>query len=339
VFAANRAEIAAVPGMPAKVADAALDPDLTRRAEREWERMQALGIAWLSLGEPAYPKALVEIPRPPLALTVLGALRADEPAVAVVGSRKCSPYGRQFASKLAADLARAGVCIVSGLARGIDAVAHEAALEVGGRTVAVLASGLANIYPPEHANLAARIVKQGALVSEAPLDGPPIGALFPLRNRIVSGLSHGVVIVEAAEKSGAISTAYHALEQNREVFAVPGRLDDPTSAGAIELLRKGATLVRGAKDVLEQLGPIVGATRPPAPTSANRSPPTASTAMPPGLSDAEAAVWQALGVDGLDSDTLAERTGVAPAQLAGMLLVLEMRGVVVRKPGNRFARA
>jgi DNA processing protein len=341
VFSASRKQLGEVRGLPDAVADALLDPQLGDQAAVEAERMAKVGVRWISIEDDDYPPLLKEIPRPPIALTVQGELLADEVCVAIVGSRRCTPYGKEVAAKLAADLARAGVTVVSGLARGLDAAAHETTLEAGGRTIAVLASGLANIYPAEHHELALTVSKQGAVVTEAPLDGPPIGNLFPLRNRIISGLSRGVVVVEAAEKSGALSTAFHAIDQNREVFAVPGRLGDPSSAGTNELLRKGATLVRSVDDILETLGPISGGRTPPSKREiAAKTSNTAThvTTPPPGMNEIEAGVWQALGIDGLDADTLADRVGLPAQSLASILFMMEMRGAVTRQPGNRYAR-
>jgi DNA processing protein len=341
VFAASHKQLGEVRGLPDNVVNEILNPSLPDRAAVELERMAKLGIEWLSIADDRYPALLKEIPRPPIALTVQGDLIPDETCVAIVGSRRCTDYGKQVAATLAKDLARAGVTVVSGLARGLDAVAHETTLEAGGRTLAVLASGLANIYPAEHHELALAVSKQGAVMTEAALDGPPIGKLFPLRNRIISGLSRAVIIVEAAEKSGALSTAFHALDQNREVFAVPGRLGDPSSAGTNELLRKGATLIRSIDDVLEALGPITANQTPPskrqiAAKAAESKPPVSTP--PPGMNDIEAGIWQALGLDGLDADTLSDRVGLPAPSLASILFMMEMRGVVSRQPGNRYVR-
>jgi DNA processing protein len=340
VFNASRKQLDEVRGLPGDVIDGLLDPKLGDRVAAERERMVKLGVRWISMEDDAFPPLLKEIPRPPIALTVQGEVLPEEVCIGIVGSRRCTPYGREVAAKLAADLARAGVTVVSGLARGLDAAAHETTLEAGGRTIAVLASGLANVYPPEHHELALSISKQGAVMTEAALDGPPIGNLFPLRNRIISGLSRGVVVVEAAEKSGALSTAFHAIDQNREVFAVPGRLGDPTSAGCNELIRKGATMVRSVDDILEAIGPISGGRTPPSKRElAAREKATQHVVTPPpGMNDMEAAIWQALGLDGLDADTLADRVGLPAPSLASLLFMMEMRGVVTRQPGNRYVR-
>src|SRR5207237_9179565 len=178
---------------------------------------------------------------------------ADADAVARVGARHGTEYGRRVAGRLAAGLVRAGITVVSGLARGIDGVAHRSALEAGGRTLAVLAGGLSRVYPPEHADLAREVEASGALLSEAAMRQDPMAGMFPARNRLISGLSRGVVIVEAAERSGALITAEHAAEQGKPVFAVPGPLDSPASAGVHQLVRKGAILIRGVEDILEEL--------------------------------------------------------------------------------------
>jgi DNA processing protein len=222
------------------------------------------------------------------------------------------------------------VTVVSGLARGIDAAAHQGALKAGGRTIAVLASGLANIYPPEHQQLAEEVAAQGALISEAPLDGPPIGGLFPQRNRIISGLSLGIVVVEAAARSGALSTAHHALEQNRDVFAVPGRVGDLASEGTNQLIRDGACLVRHVDDILEHLGPIE------VPATSQVMPPEVPT--PSGLDANQTKLWEAVGTDDVELEVLLDRTGLRASEASASLLLMEMRKLIRRLPGNRYQR-
>ncbi len=205
-----------------------------------------------------YPTGLREIPDPPAILYVKGTYEPrDELAIAIVGSRQCSIYGKQQAEKLASSLARAGITIISGLARGIDACAHRGALKAGGRTIAVCATGLSEVYPPEHAELAQEITEAGCLISESPLRRSTMKGIFPQRNRLISGLSLGVIVVEANRGSGSLHTARHAMEQGREVFAVPGRIDSLASQGCHDLIRDGATLVRGPEDILESLGPLI----------------------------------------------------------------------------------
>src|SRR5437867_9368839 len=207
----------------------------------------------LTLGTAEYPKALATIYDPPHLLYVKGSLiLEDAKAVAIVGSRQCTSYGRRMAERLATGLAHKAYTVISGLARGIDAAAHHGALQAGGRTLAVLAGGLSKIYPPEHAELAQEIEAAGALISEAGMAMEPLAHLFPPRNRLISGLAQGVVIVEAAERSGALITARQAAEQGRTVFAVPGPVDSPASAGTHMLIRQGAILVRGVEDLIEE---------------------------------------------------------------------------------------
>lgn len=217
-------------------------------------KIERLGLQVLTLADPGYPEPLRHVYGPPPLLYVRGALaEADQWAVAVVGTRRATAYGREVAERLAGELARAGVTIVSGLAKGIDSHAHRAALAAGGRTIAVLGSGPDVIYPAENAGLARQIVEQGALVTEYPPGAPPDAANFPVRNRIISGLSRGVLIVEAGESSGALITADFALDQGRDIFAVPGNIFWPTSVGTHKLIQQGAKLVRAVEDILQEL--------------------------------------------------------------------------------------
>jgi DNA processing protein len=286
------------------------------------------------LGSPDYPELLAAIPAAPRVLYVRGALTpADRRAVALVGSRRCTPYGRRLAERLAAGLARAGVTVVSGLARGIDGVAHRSALQAGGRTLAVLAGGLSRVYPPEHKGLAEEVVAAGALLTESSMGQEPLAGLFPARNRIISGLCRAVVIVEAPQKSGALITAGHAAEQGRAVLAVPGPADGESSAGCHKLIRDGAVLCRGAEDVLEELDGVsaVVAREEAAAAAAPAGP-------PPGLDEAQRRVWDFLAGGPRSIDEMAQQLGVAVAQLSTPLLMLEMRKVVRRLPGSRYER-
>jgi DNA processing protein len=287
------------------------------------------GVHLRALGTPQYPAGLAQIHDPPHLLYVRGSIEpADGKAVAIVGSRKYTGYGRRVAERLATDLARAGYTIVSGLARGIDGIAHRAALQAGGRTLAVLAGGLSRIYPPEHASLADEVAAAGALVSEAPMRQESLPGLFPPRNRIISGLSRGVVIVEAAEKSGALITAAQAGEQGRAAFAVPGPVDSPSSEGTNALIRTGAVLVRGADDVIEELEGVRSPTAPaPQPT-----------APPPELDDVQRRLWDFLAEGARHLDQMAQGLGLPVSQLSGALLTMEMKKLVRRLPGNRYER-
>jgi DNA processing protein len=264
-----------------------------------------------------------------------GALTSrDHLAIAIVGSRRSTPYGIRTAERLAAALARVGLTVVSGLARGIDAAAHRGALNANGRTIAVLANGLANVYPPEHEALAHEIVAAGAgaIISEMPMHQVPLAGLFPQRNRLISGLSLGVVVVEATPRSGSLSTARHALEQNREVFAVPGPVDSLASRGCHRLIRDGARLVETVGDILEELGPLVGEVH----TGTHETPVRHPAELL--LSDQERSLLGELGDEPTSIDELIRRTGLTAAQVLATLSVLEMRRLARRLPGQHFVR-
>jgi DNA processing protein len=312
---------------------AKLAADLAEAMQRvdvdaELERMARHRVQLLTLGQPEYPAALTHLPDPSHVLYLRGNLLAsDAKAVAVVGSRHCSAYGRRIAERFSAGLVRAGYVIVSGLARGVDGTAHRAALQAGGRTIGVLAGGLSRIYPPEHTELAQEIEASGALLSEASMDQEPLPGMFPARNRIISGLCQGVVIVEAAERSGALITATHAAEQGRCIMAVPGPVDQVTSGGTNELIRKGAVLVRSAEDVLQELEG--------APQAESPQPRSA----PPTLDETQRRIWDSLAEGPRHLDELVQTLGIAAGPLSAMMLMLEMKKVVRRLPGNRYERS
>lgn len=298
-------------------------------ADEEFALMKQHDVNVVVAGEPGYPPALGQIAGPPVLLYVAGQiLPQDEKAIAIVGSRSCSSYGRRVAERMAGDFARLGITVVSGLARGIDACAHRGALNSKGRTLAVLAGGLCKIYPPEHADLAKEVKANGALISESSMRMEPMAGMFPARNRIISGMCQAVVVVEAAEKSGALITAVHAAEQGREVFAVPGQVDSPHSGGTLQLLRQGAKLARHAGDVLEDLdwhgkGQGHG--------------PAAAT-VPSGLSELEAKVWEFLGEQARTIDEIAQNLAKPIAELTGTLMTLELKKIIRRQPGNVYER-
>jgi DNA processing protein len=305
--------------------DPAAELELCRRAE----------VAVIAQGDPAYPAALEQIPDPPCLLYCRGELvTRDQLAIAIVGSRRCTPYGLRIAERLAAALARVGLTVISGLARGIDAAAHRGALTAGGRTIAVLANGLAQVYPPEHEALAREIATPGAgaVLSEMPMRQSPLAGLFPQRNRLISGLSLGVVVVEATPRSGSLSTAHHAMEQNREVFAVPGPVDSLPSRGCHRLIRDGARLVETVDDILEELGPLVREVRSAPGETPVRHPAELA------LSDQERALLGHLGDDPVGVDELIAQTRLTPSQVLATLSALEMRRLVRRLPGPQFVR-
>jgi DNA processing protein len=299
-------------------------------AERELAGMKALGVSIIALGEPSYPHRLAMIDDAPPLLSVRGNLAALAlPMIAIVGARNASAAGVRFAERLARDLGEAGFAIVSGLARGIDAGAHRASLASG--TVAVLAGGHDQIYPPEHVGLAQAILTQGALISEAPLGHAPRARDFPRRNRLISGLAAGVVIVEAAKRSGSLITARLALEQGREVFAAPGSPLDPRAEGSNELLKQGAALVTQAADVITVLAPILG--HPPGAVAVEEPEAPASAAGEPGSGE-RARILSLLGPTPAPIDDVIRLSGSSPAIVRMVLLELELAGRLERHGGG-----
>ena len=245
--------------------------------------------------------------------------------------RVSTQYGLRQAERLAGSLARCGMTIVSGLARGIDAAAHRGALAAGGRTVAVLANGILDVYPPEHDKLAADVMAQGAVISEAPPEAAPIAGAFPQRNRIISGLSLGVIIVEAGQRSGALITARHAMEQGREVFAVPGHVDSPVARGCHRLIRDGAKLVESVDDVIEEFGPLVEAT----PREDGQ---VVSHPAEMQLNELEQKVLAAVGSDATSIDQIVTESGLPVPRVLSTISVLEMRRLIRRLTGSTVAR-
>jgi DNA processing protein len=295
---------------------------------RELELLARHDVRLIGMGSPDYPPALAQIHDPPQILYIRGALEpADARAVGVVGSRHCTSYGRRIAERLGEGLVRAGYTVVSGLARGIDAAAHRGALKAGGRTIAVLAGGLSKIYPPEHEDLARDVQASGALVSEASMAMEPLAGMFPARNRLISGMSRGIVVVEAAERSGALITARHAAEQGRGVFAVPGPVDSPSSGGTLRLLRDGATLVRHAEDIIEDLDGIATVSAP------------SRLSLPPDLDDQQRRVWELLAEQPRHVDEIVQNLQWSASQAATVLFTLEMKKAIRRLPGSRYERA
>ncbi|HEY7313321.1 MAG TPA: DNA-processing protein DprA [Gemmataceae bacterium] len=335
---ASVAELSAIPYITPRLAESITQAAARDDAAAELERVERHGVRLIALGTPEYPSSLANIPDPPHLLYLRGTLTpADGNAVALVGSRGCTDYGRRVAARLSAGLVRAGVTVVSGLARGIDGAAHRAALEAGGRTLAVMAGGLSSIYPPEHADLARAVEASGAVLTETNMDQEPLAGLFPVRNRIISGLSKIVVLVEAAQKSGALITASHAADQGRTVMAVPGPVEAASSGGCLELIRKGAVLCRGVEDVLEELhGVSAMAVAEKQAATATAAPPVPS-GPPPGLDDSQRRIWEML-TEACHLDQLVQRLGLAVPQVSGALMMMEMRKVVRRLPGNRYER-
>jgi DNA processing protein len=301
---------------------------------RELDQLHKTPITVLTLIDPAYPHHLRWISDPPLVLYIRGATQPeDHLALAVVGTRKPSNYGKAMAQRLSAELVQHGFTVVSGLARGIDSVAHQSALQAGGRTLAVLGSGINVLYPPENRRLFETISDRGAVLSEFPLDTKPDRWNFPRRNRIISGLALGTLVVEAAVSSGALLTARHALEQGREVFAVPGRVDVPSSHGTHRLIKSGAKLVEGIEDILEEFPDLVR-------QSSLRQPETARQATPSleELSADEGRILALLQPEETHIDTLIQGSQLPAQVVASILVTLELRGLIRQFPGKFFVR-
>jgi len=295
--------------------------------EGEFRRLEAMDARLLVRGEPEFPELLASVSDAPLALYARGRLE-DLPGVAVVGTRAATTYGRRMARRLSADLARRGVAVVSGLARGIDAEAHEAALETGGTTWAVLGSGFGRVYPPENRDLAERIVAEGGcLLSEYPLAVAPDRGLFLRRNRIVAGLCWATVVVEGGGHSGALSTAKHAADYGRDVFAVPGLADAPLSEAPHRLLRDGARLAVSGRDLVGSL-----------PVGATIEPVSAKRRAPAAVEGEEARILGMLGGDSLSLDELGRMTGLDMTHLSLIMFGLEIKELVSAVPGQRYAK-
>lgn len=320
---------AALAGLPT-----AVRPDILRRAEAEWRDCERKGFTVISLASPRYPSLLKEIVDPPPALYVWGGFRpADAISLAVVGCRRASPYGIDVCERLSGALARRGATIVSGLARGIDGIAHQAALSQGGRTVAVLGSGLDRIYPREHRRLAERVAERAAVISEFPLTSPPLPAHFPRRNRIISGLALGVIVVEAAERSGSLISARNAVDQNREVFAVPGPIDSPTSRGVNRLIQEGAKLVSEPADVIEELRPDIRKKL----SSETEEHAATSLRQAPLGGDDELVLEAVLKARTADVDKIVDEIRLSPERIMAALVSLEIKGKIRSFPGGIYS--
>lgn len=332
ILAAPVEQLRRVPGVGRELSRRIANARQGIDVDHEIELCTRHGIGIVSDLDPRYPRLLREIPDPPAALFWRGDSQpCDQLALAIVGTRHATHYGLRQTERLASGLSQAGLTIVSGLARGIDAAAHRAALRANGRTIAVLGSGLLNVYPPEHAPLAAAISQQGAVVSELPPLQKPMSGTFPMRNRLITGLSLGVLVVEAAERSGASISASHAAEQGREVFAVPGPADSRTSRGCHRLIRDGAKLVETVEDVLDELGPLVQAV--PRPDGGVMRHPAELK-----LNDQERTVLDAIRTEPTGIDLVAHETGVPIHRVLATISVLEIRHLIQRVSGNYVLR-
>jgi len=338
VFTASERDLQTVEGVGGKAAAAVRAAPSPAAAEKLLADCQRHRIDILLEGSPGYPRLLSQIDDPPDLLFLRGQLKpADGLAVAIVGARHATAYGKKVAEQLAGGLARAGCTVISGLARGIDAAAHCGAITAGGRTLAVLGSGLLEIYPPEHRELALEVSDHGAVISEHPPFAAPHAGAFPRRNRIVSGLSLGTVVVQASARSGALITARLAGEQGREVFAVPGPIDCRVSAGCHRLIRDGATLVTNVDEILEELGPLFESVT----DSVGREVRHPAELQ---LDELERQVLEAIhqtagGNGAADIDAVGDTARLEPSRLLATLSALEIRRLIRRIPGNQVERA
>lgn len=328
VFRATRKELMRVDGIGEKTADEILKFDVEKSLEREFFLMEKLGINFLTSSCPGYPHLLRSIYDPPPVLYYTGKKLDQFPlTLAIVGTRAPTNYGTQVAERLSICFARMGICIVSGLARGIDTIAHQSAIKVGGNTLAVFGCGLSHTYPPENVALRKKIVEHGAVISEFAISVKPDRNNFPARNRVISGLSVGTLVVEAGEKSGALITAQFALEQGRDVFAVPGNISSPNSRGTNQLIKMGAKLVDTPEAVVEELSPTL------------RSllvQPQKKPDVPVNLSLKEQSLFSLVSEEERHIDLLIESSGLTPAEVSSTLIQLELKGLVRQKDGKMF---
>jgi DNA processing protein len=346
VFTAQASTLQRIPGIGPITTDHILSFADWTMAEHEVSRAAALGVSIVTCYDPLYPRNLLNVYDYPPFLYVKGSLRLDEVAVAIVGSRLASVYGRYVTEKLSRELALKGITVTSGLARGIDAAAHRGALSGKGRTIAVLGCGLDLVYPPENEVLAGEVAARGALITEYPFGTPPNAPNFPARNRLISGISLGVVVVEAGEKSGSLITARIAAEQGRSVFAVPGEIGSAGSRGTHRLIKQGAQLVESVDDILDEILPQAGrlplSPAPASPPSPDKTEPASAPARLPlapqneGLGTAERMLLSLISREPAEIDSLITASGLSPQDVQGGLLVLELMGLVRRLPGKLF---
>jgi DNA processing protein len=331
VFQASAQELLQVEGISARQVAAIQNFKTPDSVKRELAQVDQKKIKVTTLTDPAYPALLREIPDPPPYLYVSGNLDGSPRNIAVVGSRNATEYGISTTQKLCADLSAFGITIISGMAVGIDTAAHHGALAGRGKTIAVLGSGLNNIYPSENIKLFKRISESGAVISEFALDTEPEAHNFPIRNRIISGMSLGTVVVEATRKSGSLITARLAVDQNREVFAVPGSIQSFKSTGTHTLIKQGAKLVENAQDVLEELSAFIDAPKLIKHQDPNRTAQNLSLMTPD-----ELAVYKLISPYPEHIDTIVRKTTIEPGKLLSILLQLELNGMVKQLPGKRF---
>ena len=326
-LAASAEELSGIKGVSAAAASAIVNHDYRPAAERECELLAQSGARIVTLLDADYPRPLLEIADPPPYIYVKGSLKGLEPAVAVVGSRRASSYGLLATRRLAGELAARGITVVSGMARGVDTAAHRGALSSGGRSIGVLGCGIDVIYPPENRQLFASMGEEGGLVSEFPLGTLPLAENFPRRNRIISGICRGVLVVEAEERSGSLITAQYALEQGREVFAIPGNITCSSSRGTNRLIKQGAKLVETVDDIMEELPQRDG----------NQMSPAVAPVLD--LTHQEAAIYTILAAAPHHIDEIIVKSALTVGDVSAILLRLELKGAVLQLPGKLFALA
>jgi DNA processing protein len=334
ILAANKRRLESVHGVGPETSTTLLNWRAHFDLAREEERLVQAGATFITGRDESYPKLLKEIHDPPIGLYRKGGYLFGQPCIAVVGSRRTTLYGQSVAKKLGAQLAQLGFCVVSGLARGIDTAAHEGALSVGGKTAAVLGCGIDIVYPPENLDLYRRITETGAVISEFPFGRKADKQSFPMRNRVVSGICEGVVVVESDVQGGAMITARFAGEQGRLIFAVPGRIDQPSSAGCHQLIRDGATLLTSVDDILNELNYLDGL-RPKAITTEGET--SVLEQLMPQLSEPERKIAAAFsGGAMLGIDALTAATGLSSPEVAAALMGLELKRLVSKRADGTF---
>jgi DNA processing protein len=322
--------LAEIPGLDQNVIDGLRNFSAWDEAEKEIIRAEKAAVKIVPFIDSTYPARLRMIPDPPPLLYLKGEIRSeDQKAVAVIGSRSTSDYGRRVARDLCRGLASLGFTVVSGMARGIDGAAHETSLNAGGRTIAVLGSGVDRVYPAEHDKLYQRIIENGAVISEFSIGTRPLAFNFPARNRLISGLSLGVVVVEATEKSGSLITAALALEQGREVFAVPGEVGASRSRGAHRLIRQGAKLVETVDDIIEEIAPQLVVRGGKAASAPRRT-------LPQSLGVEFQTIFALFEERPVQIDEVIERSGYSPSRVSEILLELELQGYIRQLPGKKY---
>ncbi len=343
VLGASVSELAKIDGVGFKTAERIASSRSKFNVVAELELARKLGIWLVNLDDERYPPVLKRIYDPPPVLYVKGSLnRQDNLAMSIVGSRHCSIYGQEQASRFAHFLGSAGFTICSGMARGIDTAAHQGALSAGGRTIAVQGCGLARIFPPENKKLFEMIAESGACVSELPLDAEPLAVNFPPRNRIIAGFSLGTIVIEAALRSGALITAKAALDYDREVMAVPGKIDSPLSKGAHQLIKQGATLIESVEDIMEALGQIGEQLQEHTSNAAVEATARAEKSLfdkgQLKLSDSEKKIYDYLTKEPLHIEQIIAETNLTPGVVNATLISLRLKGLIKQLPGSLFAK-